>query len=205
MRNLLKLLIGRANQWSLTPLIVDLCFSVRIIAGAIALIGYMMLPAQAASSDLPVLSGENNMSDTPKSKNQPDQKATEQRGKQLREAIEQEYQRLDDAKALTPRSGGNISELVLKFIPVGTSFDDAEQILRSAGFTVGPRGSPKEMAKSPVRVPNPKYQLTAEIIALHGSLFTFRTVSVAVYLTPKDPDNYDKVNEVGGSIYTAYP
>jgi hypothetical protein len=129
----------------------------------------------------------------------------EQLGKQLREAIEQEYQRLDDAKALTPRSGGNIGELVRKYIPIGTSFDDAEQILRGAGFKVGPREGPNTPAKGPVHVPNPKYFLAAEIIALHGSLLTFRTVSVVVYLTPKDPDNYDKVNEVGGSIYTSYP
>jgi len=152
-----------------------------------------------------VLSGPAYGEDIQKEKSVVTNESLEQRGKQLRTAIEQEYQRLEDSKAMTPKSGGNISELVLKYIPVGTSFDDAERILRGAGFDVGARVGPNTPVKSPFRVPNPKYFLTAQIIGLHGSPFTLRTVSVVIYLWPKDPNYYVNVNEVGGSIYLSYP
>src|SRR5207249_9735577 len=64
----------------------------------------------------------------------------EQRGKQLRAEIEAAYKQLKSAKKLrTGIKGNDITELVLKYVPIGTSFDDAENILRFAGFTVHPR------------------------------------------------------------------
>jgi len=58
----------------------------------------------------------------------------EQRGKQLRTEVMQIWNNLKHSKSL--RMTNDISDAVAKFIPVGTSFDDTEVILRSAGFGI---------------------------------------------------------------------
>ena len=58
-----------------------------------------------------------------------------QRGKELRNEIDSVYQTLKTEKKLSGR-GTDISDHVRKYIPPGSSFDDAEEILRSAGFSV---------------------------------------------------------------------
>jgi hypothetical protein len=128
----------------------------------------------------------------------------ELRGKQLRMAIEQDYQRLEESKTINSKTGSDITAAVVRYIPMGTSFDDAEQILRSAGFDVGSRFGPKSPAIG-FRLPNQRYVLTARINSLHGSLFSLRTVSVIVFLAPDNPDIYEKVVGVSASILLSYP
>jgi hypothetical protein len=67
----------------------------------------------------------------------------EQRGKQLRVALEQAYQKMVDEKTLSarPMAGNEVTDVVVRYIPIGTTFDDAESILRSAGFSVDSRPS----------------------------------------------------------------
>lgn len=177
---------GRINL----PIVVAICLE-RWLVGLALSMAFLSVPAY----------GEENQ----REKSAVTDESLEQRGKQLRAAIEEEYQRLERLKALTPQRGGNIGELVSRYIPLGASFDDAEEILRNAGFDVGARIGPDTPVRSPFRVPNPKYYLTAQIIGLDSSLLTLRTVSVVIYLTPKDPNNYDNVIDVGGSIYVSYP
>jgi hypothetical protein len=60
----------------------------------------------------------------------------EQRGKQLRKALDNEYQQLAKSRSLKDQ---NIigSELIARYIPIGTSFADAAIVLRNANFKIG--------------------------------------------------------------------
>ena len=128
-----------------------------------------------------------------KEKNTMTSDSLEQRGKKLRAAIEQAYKKLVDARALKPMGGNNITEMVVQYIPVGTSFDDAENILRNAGFKVYPRPS----VDPPGGNRPDKYDVVGEIDSFDWKrIFSFSKVSVVILLSPKAPGNYDKVNKV---------
>jgi hypothetical protein len=63
----------------------------------------------------------------------------ETRGKELRAAIDDFYARLPvttKSLSLPPTPGTDISDILKRYIPVGTSFDEAEAILEQAGFTI---------------------------------------------------------------------
>src|SRR5258708_31979110 len=72
-----------------------------------------------------------------------------QRGKQLRLEIEERYKKLTDDRALKSSRPSDITDVVVKYIPVGTSFDDAENILRAAGFRVDSRPSANPTGNRP--------------------------------------------------------
>jgi hypothetical protein len=61
----------------------------------------------------------------------------EQRGKQIHAEVIQIWENLKQSKSL--RRTNDISDIVAKHIPIGTSFADAEVILRSAGFNIWPQ------------------------------------------------------------------
>lgn len=117
-----------------------------------------------------------------------------QRGKQLRAAIEQTYKELVDAKALNPRGGNDITEIVVRYIPVGMTFDDAEQILRNAGFKVEPRPSANPPGSLPWR-----YDVIGIIDSFDSKRF-LSNVRVWVHLIPQAPGDYDKVSKVSASV-----
>lgn len=116
----------------------------------------------------------------------------EQRGKQLREAIEHAYQQMLKEKLLGP-DGYDISKVVLRYIPIGTTFDDAEQILRCAGFKVEPRPSVNIQSVLPFK---------HDVIALIDPFVSHMTskISVGVFLRPWAPGNYDKVYKLEAGI-----
>lgn len=123
----------------------------------------------------------------------------EQRGKQLRKAIDEKYKRLADAKALKIMGHGrnNITDDVIKYIPIGTSFDDAEAILRAAGFEVGKRDM------------NPiihDYYGVYSVIR-HYKLLTplFAGTSVGVLLQPKNKDDWSTVQSLEADFKIVYP
>jgi hypothetical protein len=61
----------------------------------------------------------------------------QERGARLRLALERAYQDLrhtGDFKS----AGNDVSEIVKKYVPVGTSFANAETTLRSSGFNIDP-------------------------------------------------------------------
>jgi hypothetical protein len=67
------------------------------------------------------------------------------RGERLNSAIRNEYERLMAAKALSWQRSHNIDWIIVQYIPIGASFEDAEKVLRAARFDLMP---------SPPRVPH---------------------------------------------------
>ena len=123
----------------------------------------------------------------------------ELRGKQLRAEIDSAYKKLSDARAIKNQGMGRnfITDVVIKYIPVGTSFDDAETILRAAGFTIQPR------------LPNPylsdaeKYDERATIDQYVPT--PFGKTSVDISLRPRGPDDYSTVQNITAEITRTFP
>ena len=110
----------------------------------------------------------------------------QQRGKKLRTSIEDLYHMLVRKHGLLARN--DISDLVELYIPSGTSFADAETILRSAGFAFG---IPKLNSPAP--------SLHA-YMRLESAYFT--KVEVGVDVLPDLPeDNRADVGSVAALIY----
>ncbi len=117
-----------------------------------------------------------------------------QSGKELRNEIDSVYQTLKAEKKLSGR-GTDISDRVRKYIPPGTSFDDAEEILRSAGFDVSSRPSSNTTDNRPDR-----YSVVG-FLKLDGWL-GFKIQAIAS-LTPKGPGDYSEVIELSAGIFVS--
>ena len=115
----------------------------------------------------------------------------EHRGKELRKAIDDAYEKLADAEAL--RGKNTITDVVIKYIPIGTSFDDAEAILRAAGFKVEEREMNAKEPKVFSRIRD--YKLTP----------LFAGTSVNVILRPKSNDDWSTVQSLRSNINIIYP
>ncbi|MCW5797983.1 MAG: hypothetical protein LZF60_230099 [Nitrospira sp.] len=65
----------------------------------------------------------------------------EQRGRQLRAALEQKFRTLKEANQLGMGNGPgvDVSPIVAIYIPIGTSFEEAEKVLLAAKFKMGQR------------------------------------------------------------------
>jgi hypothetical protein len=98
----------------------------------------------------------------------------DKRGKELRHAIDDAYTALSRSNSIKSLGNGSnlITDVVLTYVPIGTSFDDAEAILRAAGFKVGPRG------KNPVV--RDFYETSAEIAEYAPTLFGRTSVYVSL-------------------------
>lgn len=66
-----------------------------------------------------------------------------QTGRDLRRAIDQRYLEMSNAHRLVSDGHGLnvITDVVVRFLPVGTPFSDAERILSAAGFALTGRGN----------------------------------------------------------------
>lgn len=122
----------------------------------------------------------------------------DERGKRLRQDIEKLYARLQSSNSLgVGVSGANdVSEFMAKYIPEGISFDDAEQILRSAGLEVSDR---PDIDVSSQR--NDKYDVVATML-LPGPAWS--RVELMVNLRPGAPGDYSTVREVVAVIIVVY-
>jgi hypothetical protein len=119
-----------------------------------------------------------------------------QRGKQLRADIDTSYQKLVDTKTLKVQGQGVnlITDMVIKYIPIGTSFDDAKEILRAAGFTVEPP------SKNPLYPDeSDEYQVAASIDGYQTQLF-FSKTSIDVYMYPQSPTNFGTIKRIKAYI-----
>ena len=121
-------------------------------------------------------------------------------GERLRREIKVIYADLKKRHSLgSPTSGGNdVTDIVLKYIPVGTSFDTAEAILRSAGCKIGAH---------PADIPNPARPLRAQepvlaTLKLEGWL-TPEVLTVS--LVPRANGDYNSVTSVSAGIILLYP
>ncbi len=119
----------------------------------------------------------------------------EARGKQLRIAIDLAYKKLSDEHAIM--FGVSITDTVVKYIPDGSSFDEAEAILRAAGFKVYPHQPNPNL---PERDPN-KYAVFATIDQYVSTLAC--KISVNVVLRPRRADDYSVVQKIAATIQRA--
>jgi hypothetical protein len=121
-----------------------------------------------------------------------------QLGKELRHEIQGIYADLKRRHALgSPRRGNDVTDVVLKYIPAGTSFDTAEAILRNAGCKIGTR--PADIPK-PARPLEPQEPVLA---TLHlGGWPLGHYLSVA--LVPRENGDYSTVTRVSATILMAY-
>lgn len=124
----------------------------------------------------------------------------EPRGKDLRAAIDKIYQEMPvmPKPRFVPLSPGpDISETVKQFIPVGTSFDEAEAILEHSGFTiVQPR---KETRPSHYTDILSTYDVWGELRFVAG--IEADQMGVRVGFRPQKTMDYGSVGEVMARIY----
>jgi hypothetical protein len=93
-------------------------------------------------------------------------------------------------------NGLDISDTVIKYCPIGITFDNAESILLSAGFAVSKRTAVEEgNTKAPARMEGyiEPYQ--------HFLIFLSYHSSVKVTLLPKEAGDFREVGAVSGRIF----
>ncbi|WP_321849146.1 hypothetical protein [Burkholderia diffusa] len=121
-------------------------------------------------------------------------------GKRFRIEIDKAYQKVPQSGSTQEiDKAGDITWLAVRYIPLGSSFDDAEVILRAAGFSVGARPGPNQPGNLPHR-----YDVVARIEQYRTSLLFSRT-DVSVFLSPKAPGDFqDGVSAIFASFTTSY-
>jgi hypothetical protein len=126
----------------------------------------------------------------------------DERGKTLRENIEELYANMKRNKNLRARPHINdLSGFLSTYIPEGISFDDAEHILRSAGFDV--------LERREANAPDPrgegfvdKHDVIARMLLPSGFM---SRAELMLGMRPKSPGDYSTVKEVWGAFIVTYP
>jgi hypothetical protein len=116
-----------------------------------------------------------------------------QRGIELRKELESTYDDLRSRGLLT--RDNDVKTIVIKYIPIGTSFDDAERILRAAGCKVG---SEPDVATLPADEQLRLGHIDASLGLSHGWSDSGRLFFVSLY--PRTPTEYDLVARLDASI-----
>jgi hypothetical protein len=108
----------------------------------------------------------------------------EERGARLRQALERAYKDLRHT-GLFKAGGNDVSDIVEKYVPVGTSFADAETTLRSSGFDIE---RPREPPNIPCSLWNDENKSMMSL-AIFGTLVLAQhgisRMTVEVTLLPK--------------------
>lgn len=122
-------------------------------------------------------------------------------GKRFRIEIDKAYQKVPKSGSIEAiDKAGDITWLTVRYIPLGSSFDDAEVILRAAGFAVGARPGPNQPGNRPHR-----YDVVARIEQYCCTSSLFSRTDVFVLLSPKAPGDFqDGVSAVFASFTTSY-
>jgi hypothetical protein len=109
----------------------------------------------------------------------------QERGARLRLELERAYQDLrhtGDFKS----AGNDVSSIVEKYVPVGTSFANAETTLRSSGFNIDPL--PREPPKNPSPLWSDEHKLMMRF-AIFGTLVLAQRgvsrITVEITLVPE--------------------
>ncbi len=126
-----------------------------------------------------------------------------ERGARLRLELERAYQdlrRTGEFKA----AGNDVSSIAKKYVPVGTSFADAEATLRSSGFDIDPL-PPREPPKNPSPLWSDEDKLTMRF-AIFGTLVLAQQgvsrITVEITLLPKMLGaDHNTVKGVHAAIY----
>jgi hypothetical protein len=127
----------------------------------------------------------------------------QERGVRLRLELERTYQdlrRTGDFKS----AGKDVSAIVKKYVPVGTSFANAETALRSSGFNIDSL-PPQEPPTNPSPAGNGEHKLMTRfaifgtlVLAQHG----FSRITVEITLLPeKSGTDHNTVKGVHAAIY----
>jgi len=127
----------------------------------------------------------------------------QERGARLRVELERAYQdlrRTGDFKS----AGNDVSWIVQKYVPMGTSFADAETTLRSSGFNIEPL-PPAEPPKTPSALWEGEHKLIKRsaifavlVLAQQG----FSRITVEITLLPKTLGaDHNTVKGVRAGIY----
>jgi hypothetical protein len=125
-----------------------------------------------------------------------------ERAQKLRAALERRYQELRAAHQLSGGlHGTDVSNDVRPYIAAGMSFDDAESILRDAGFVVG---------KRPGSEPPPGLNRAADWYAVVAKIGPFSAafgtkIDLYVSLLPTSPADYAKVQKVSAVFFVSNP
>src|SRR5262245_38143180 len=124
----------------------------------------------------------------------------QERGARLRVELERAYQDLRRTGEFKS-AGNDVTSIVKKYVPVGTSFADAETTLRSAGFNIEPL-PPRESSKNPYPLGNGEDKRSAIfgtfVLAQHG----VSRMTVEVTLLPKILGaDHNTVKGVHAAIY----
>jgi hypothetical protein len=120
----------------------------------------------------------------------------EDRGKHLRADVVAKYRELKAAGALEGKEamkGVDITPVILRYIPVGASFHDAEAILRAGGSKLKAEPKPSDSGDVVARL-----DLPAPTLGFVG-------VKCVVSLTPEALGDYSTVGKVVGGIILLYP
>lgn len=155
-------------------------FQCPIIAGLVLGMAFLLGPAHG--------------DDIQKEKSVVTTESLEQRGKQLRVALERAYKEMVDAGTLSTdsRVSNNVTDVVIRYIPVGMSFDDAESILRSAGFRVSrPSANPPGTRRD-------RHDVVGAIAPFAQKFLG--GANLYVHLSPASPGDYSKVNKVSAGF-----
>ena len=109
-----------------------------------------------------------------------------ERGARLRLELERAYQELRHTGGFKS-AGNDVSPILKKYVPVGTSFANAETTLRSAGFNIDPL-PPREPPKDPSPLWSGESQLMMRF-AIFGTLVLaeqkLSRITVEITLLPK--------------------
>jgi hypothetical protein len=126
----------------------------------------------------------------------------QERGVRLRLELERAYQDLRHTGEFKS-AGNDVSPIVRKYVPVGTSFANAETILRSSGFNIDPQPPREPNIPSPLRSDENKLMMR---FAIFGMLVLAQQgvsrITVEVTLLPKiSGADHNTVKGVHAAIY----
>jgi hypothetical protein len=127
----------------------------------------------------------------------------QERGARLRLALERAYQDLRHTGEFKS-AGNDVSSIVEKYVPVGTSFVNAQTTLRSSGFNIDPL-PPREPPRNPSPLWNDEHKLMMRF-AIFGTLVLAQQgvsrITVEITLLPKISGAQDNtVKGVHAAIY----
>ncbi len=128
--------------------------------------------------------------------------ALKKRGKELRAEVQTAYAKLRQNDAV--RKENDISALVSVYIPPGTTFDDAEAILKIAGLRLGKRWTQEDELDKNSHVMNipGRFNVVGDLI-LRQAIFGYD--EFLVFLVPKAPWDYTVVNSVSAYVMSNGP
>jgi len=125
-----------------------------------------------------------------------------QQGKELRAELERIYR--NRKEKVHPLSGIDVSSTIAKYVPLGTSLDDAERILKAAGFKTDSR-PPHPIQKDSIVKFDEKHRLAWLGTLVLDQTFLVSSTTVIVVLSPDSPgDPKARVKEIQGSLHTTY-